>query len=128
MTAPPVSNEIVNELRNELVVMSAQFNTSDWKAITEEVHKKTNLASPLKVIVHTKWRALLDVQSADNKRMIISLRQIVVADCTVFFSGWSPGVDTLSGNFFCLMPRWVSFIGIPYHLLTYEKMESGNYL
>lgn len=44
----------------------------------------------------------------------------------VSFSSWSPGADTLSSSWFQRRPRWLTLVGIPYHLYSEETVKSLN--
>lgn len=68
-------------------------------------------------------KALLDVKTVQERDQIMQLKSLSFNGATISFSNWSPGVDTLASSWFKPSPRWVNFVGIPFHLLTVETME-----
>lgn len=121
--APSVSHEIVSELRNELVVMSTQVSMDNWDFVSIEIQKFFGLGYCPRIIILTKQRALLELKSVEDKESVLTRKQVSFNDIGVSFPPWLPGVDTLSSDWFQLTPRWVTFLGIPYHPLTFETMN-----
>lgn len=120
----PVSHEVVAELRNELVALTSPVDLTCWDDIAEEVMKLLKLSYGPKVLLLTKRRVLLEVKSSEVRDLILSLKELQFADRTVSQSRWTPGCDTINSAWFIPKTRWVTFLDIPYHLQTYEVVES----
>lgn len=77
-----------------------------------------------RVITITRRRALLEAKSLEERDVILQLKGLSVNNIRFSFSSWSPGLDTLSTDWIIPKACWVTFMGIPYHLLTYDVMDS----
>lgn len=60
----------------------------------------------------------------EDKDKVIHFNSYRLKDCLVSFLAWSPGVDTLSSVWFQRGPRWITLVGIPYHLYSEETVKS----
>lgn len=121
--AEHVSHTVVEELRNELVELSSLKEINYWDDVCREVMGKLNLGSIPRVIMLTKKRALLEAKIKEDQEKIMDLEEILISESPIMLRRWSPRCDTLSSQWFQLRTRWVTFLGIPYHLRMYEVME-----
>lgn len=106
------------------MVLSAESEVAEWEDAPLEVQKLLNLGYCPRIIMLTNKRALLDLKSLGDRDKVLSLSFLSLQGVKVVLSSWSPGVDTLSSSWFRQKTRWITFVGIPYHLLTFEIMES----
>lgn len=111
------------ELRNELIVMDTQHEEDNWETVALGIQNLLCFNYCPRIIILTKKRALLDGQSIEGKERILALKQLQFGEKLAVFSSWHPGLDTLTSDWFRLKSRWITFQGIPYHLLTFETME-----
>lgn len=104
--------------------MSAHSDVVDWEQIGSHVKDVLKLGYNPKVIVLTKKRALLNIQKIEDRNLILEIQKLDWEGAGVYFSSWSSGADTLPRTWFKPKTRWVTFVGIPYYLLTFEVMDS----
>lgn len=124
VVAERITHEAVHELRCEWVVLSAQKDIGDWEVFSLEVQSRAGLHYRPEVTVITRTRALMNVQKIEDRDKIISLAEVSLDDCLVSFATWSRGIDTLSSSWFQRRPRWITLVGIPYHLYSEETVKS----
>lgn len=122
--AEPVSHDIVAELRSELVILSSSSIIDSWDSLFLELLKKMDASFCPRIIPLSNRRALLEVKSVVDRDCLLELMSISVDGVSISFSRWSPGCDTLRGSWFKPSTRWVTYVGIPCHLRTFEVMNS----
>lgn len=119
-----VPHETVYELRSEWVVVTTHNDYDDWDALCKEVQSRIELCYCPEATVITNRRALLNVRGSVDRDKIINLVDFCMEDCRVSFSIWTPGIDTLSSSWFQKKQRWLTLVGIPYHLYSEETVKS----
>lgn len=60
---------------------------------------------------------------AEECDKVLSLQKAIINGACISLSSWTPDMDTLSSEWFRPKTRWVTFFGIPYHLLIFKVME-----
>lgn len=70
VVAEPVSNEIVEELRKEIVVLSAIEEVLSWDAVGGKVEVCLNLSYRLGVLT-LKKRALVEMKSLEDQERLL---------------------------------------------------------
>lgn len=63
------------------------------------------------------------MKNVEDRDLVLLGKCLKVNEVTLTFSRWFLGLDTFASEWFKPKPRWVTFVGIPYHLLTFETME-----
>lgn len=124
IVAEVVPHQTVYELREEWVVLSADKNVDDWDACCTEFQIIAGIDYIPKITVLTKRRALMDVKNEEDRDKFVGLKCSNIRDAQVSFTSWSPGVDTLPSCWFRRQSRWLTFVGIPYHLYSEETVKS----
>lgn len=90
-----VCNEIVHDLRNELVVLTANEDIINWDEVAKTASRKVQGLGTGKVVELTKRRALIDVGNLEDRNKYLHVNSIDWKGVIVTFSSWSPGCDTL---------------------------------
>lgn len=106
------------------MILSSTKDVTTWDTAGFEVQRLLQLNYCPRVIVLTRRRAMLYVKKEEDKDLILGLQQLLLEGVRINLTKWTPGADTLSSSWFKPKPRWVTFIGIPCQLLTFEIMES----
>lgn len=122
--AEPVSNDSVYEIRDESLIMESSEKVSDWSSVAASISFVSNIGYIPVVTVISKVRALLEVKNPTDQVNVLSLKSIDVDGLCIKFLRWMPGFDTLPSSWLQPADRWIALFGVPYHLATYEILES----
>lgn len=76
------------------------------------------------VVLISRQRALLELKNTNDQLRALSSKELTLEGKKVRLLRWSLGFDTLSSSWFQPSTRWLMLFGIPYHLATFEVVES----
>lgn len=106
------------------MVMSALENQKDWNLFCVEVQRVFSLVSTPELIMLSPKKALLEVNPGGVKDRITDAGFVLCNGEKILLSRWTPGVDTLPSSWFKPKRRWITFVGVPFHLVGRETMDS----
>lgn len=125
MFASHASNNKVVELRDEYIVLSSECDIEDWNQASGALAERFDLSYCPYIIILSKRKALAELQSLDNQGRMLADPFVALSKEPVSFISGCQGLIPCQAVIICQEPggRWVSFFGIPYHLMTYENLD-----
>lgn len=68
--------------------------------------------------------AVVELNHMAEQISILDAKKFLFKGVEVFFQRWTPRLDTIPSRYVRPRSQWVSFFGVPYHLMTYEVVVS----